>query len=65
VTPPAESVVARRATVRPDLLHVETFPEGDHRLHHGEPPRFVDGYLDRLASFIRAAARGELVGPKP
>jgi uncharacterized protein len=65
VTPPEESVVALRAAVRPDLLHVEVFPEGDHRLHHGEPPRFVDGYLDRLASFIRAVARGGLVGSTP
>ena len=56
VTPPEESVVAFRAAVRPELLQVEVFPEGDHRLHHGDPPRFVDGYLDRIASFVRAAA---------
>ena len=56
VTPPEESVVALRDAVRPDLLEVEVFPEGDHRLQHGDPPRFVDGYLDRLASFVRAAA---------
>jgi hypothetical protein len=56
VTPPEESVVALRAAVRPELLHVEVFPEGDHRLHHGDPPRFVDGYLDRIASFVREAA---------
>jgi uncharacterized protein len=55
VTPPGESVTALRDAVRPELLQVEVFPEGDHRLHHGEPPRFVDGYLDRLASFVRAA----------
>ena len=56
VTPPDESVAAFRAAVRPELLQVEVFPEGDHRLHHGEPPRFVDGYLDRIASFVRAVA---------
>jgi pimeloyl-ACP methyl ester carboxylesterase len=52
LTPPEESVVALRAAVRPELLQVEVFPEGDHRLQHGEPPRFVEGYLDRLASFV-------------
>ena len=56
VTPPEESVAAFRAAVRPDLLQVEVFPEGDHRLMCGEPPRFVDGYLDRIASFVRAVA---------
>ena len=60
VTPPEESAVALRAAVRPELLGIEVFPEGDHRLSHGDPPRFVDGYLDRIASFVReAAARTE------
>ena len=56
VTPPEESIAAFRAALRPDLLQVEVFPEGDHRLSCGEPPRFVDGYLDRIASFVRAVA---------
>jgi pimeloyl-ACP methyl ester carboxylesterase len=56
VTPPEESVAALRAAVRPELLKVEVFPEGNHRLHHGDPPRFVDGYLDRIASFVRSTA---------
>lgn len=56
VTPAEESVAALRAEVRPEILEVEVFPEGDHRLCHGEPPRFVDGYLDRISSFVRAAA---------
>jgi pimeloyl-ACP methyl ester carboxylesterase len=56
ITPPEESVVALRAAVRPDLLQVEVFPQGDHRLHHGDPPRFVDGYLDRIASFVLETA---------
>jgi hypothetical protein len=60
VTPPEESVDALRHAVRPELLHVEVFPEGDHRLSCGEPPRFVGGYLDRIASFIRAASSGTL-----
>ena len=54
VTPPEESVAAFRAAVRPELLEVEVFPEGDHRLLHGDPPRFVDGYLDRIAAFVLA-----------
>jgi uncharacterized protein len=56
ITPPEESVEALRATVLPELLQVEVFPEGDHRLQHGDPPRLVDGYLDRIASFVRTAA---------
>jgi hypothetical protein len=55
ITPAEESVVALRAAVRPELLQVEVFPDGGHRLFHGEPPRFVDGYLDRISSFVRAA----------
>jgi pimeloyl-ACP methyl ester carboxylesterase len=55
VTPVEESVSALRSAVRPELLHVEVFAGGDHRLHHGEPQRLVDGYLDRLASFMRGA----------
>ena len=57
MTPPEESVDALRAAVRPDLLEIEVFPEGDHRLHHGDPPRFVEGYLDRISSFALAACR--------
>jgi pimeloyl-ACP methyl ester carboxylesterase len=57
VTPPEESVVALRAAMRPELLQEEIFPEGDHRLHHGDPPRFVDGYLDRIASFVASCGR--------
>ena len=56
VNPPEESLAAFRVAVREDLLEVEVFPDGDHRLQHGDPPRFVDGYLDRIASFIREAA---------
>jgi uncharacterized protein len=56
VNPPEESAAGLRAAVRADLLQVEIFPEGDHRLQHGDPPRFVDGYLDRIASFVRAVA---------
>ncbi|HEY2309770.1 MAG TPA: alpha/beta hydrolase [Gaiellaceae bacterium] len=57
VTPPGESAEALRAAVRPELLDVEVFPEGDHRLHHGDPPRFVDGYLDRITLFVLEACR--------
>ena len=56
ITPAEESVAVLRTVVRPELREVEVFPAGDHRLKHGDPPRFVDGYLDRLATFIRAAA---------
>ncbi len=56
VTPPEESVDAFRAAVRPELLQVGVFPGGDHRLQDGDPPRFVDGYLDGIAAFVQAAA---------
>ena len=57
ITPPVESIDGFRAAVRPELLQVEVFRDGDHRLKHGEPPRFVGGYLDRIASFVRAVAK--------
>ena len=57
VTPPEESVEALRAAVRPELLHVGVFDGGDHRLQHGDPPRFVDGYLDRVTAFVLEACR--------
>jgi hypothetical protein len=56
VTPPEESVEALRAAVRPELLQVEVFPDGDHRLSHGEPGHFANGYVDRIVSFVRAVA---------
>jgi uncharacterized protein len=56
VTPAEESVVALRDELRPELLQVEVFPEGDHRLYHCDPPRFVDGYLERISSFVGAIA---------
>ena len=34
LTPPEESVAALHAAARPELLQVEVYPEGDHRLHH-------------------------------
>jgi pimeloyl-ACP methyl ester carboxylesterase len=62
VNPPDESAAGLRAAVRPELLQVEVFPEGDHRLHHDDPPRFVDGYLDRIASFVTARGGETKVG---
>jgi uncharacterized protein len=52
VNPPEESAAAFRAAVQPELLQVEVFPDGDHRLQHGDPPGFVDGYFDRIVSFV-------------
>ena len=56
VTPPEESVAALRAAVRPELLQIEVFPAADHRLGRGDPPQFVEGYLDRIAWFVRSTA---------
>jgi pimeloyl-ACP methyl ester carboxylesterase len=52
VNPPEESAAAFRAAVRPELLQIEVFPEGDHRLQQGDPARFVDGCFDRIVSFV-------------
>jgi uncharacterized protein len=57
LTPPEESIAAFRAAVRPELLQVEVFSEGDHRLRYGDSPRFVDGYLDRVAAFVTSCGR--------
>jgi pimeloyl-ACP methyl ester carboxylesterase len=52
IVPVEASVAASREAVRPDLLTVALIPGGDHGCQSGEPPRFVDGYLATLASFI-------------
>jgi uncharacterized protein len=57
VNPPEESAAGFRDAVPPELLQIEIFPEGDHRLYHGDPPRFVDGYLERIASFVTSHGR--------
>jgi pimeloyl-ACP methyl ester carboxylesterase len=53
ITPIAESLAAFHAAVRPDLLTVDVFPGGNHRLQCGDASRFIDGYLEQLTSFIR------------
>ena len=52
ITPVEESVAVFRKAVRPDLLQVEIFPGAGHRLEDGDPPRFVEGYLETLTAFI-------------
>ncbi len=52
ITPVEESVAVFREAVRPDLLDVEVFDGAGHRLEIGDPPAFVDGYFEVLASFI-------------
>ena len=56
ITPVEESVAVFREAVRPDLLQVEVFDRAGHRLEIGDPPAFVDGYFEVLASFIVEAA---------
>jgi uncharacterized protein len=52
IVPVEASVAAYRGAVRSDLLSVEVFPGGDHRLQRGDPPALVAGYLDVIVSFI-------------
>jgi pimeloyl-ACP methyl ester carboxylesterase len=52
IVPVEESIAVFREAVRPDLLQVEVFEGAGHRLEIGDPPAFVDGYFELLASFI-------------
>jgi hypothetical protein len=52
VTPPTASIAPYRASARPELLTVRTFPRGDHRLQAGDPPQLVEGYLRELVAFL-------------
>jgi pimeloyl-ACP methyl ester carboxylesterase len=56
IVPVEASVTVFREAVRPELLTIGVFPDADHRLMVGEPPRLAEGYLDTLAAFVRAAA---------
>jgi pimeloyl-ACP methyl ester carboxylesterase len=53
ITPVDASLTRFRETVRPDLLEVDVFDGADHRLQHGDPPAFVDGYVDAISGFIQ------------
>lgn len=55
LVPVDESVAVYRAAVRRELLALAVFPGADHRMQAGDPPHMVDGYLETLSSFIRAA----------
>jgi uncharacterized protein len=55
IVPVGESVAIFRKAVRSELLQVEIFEGAGHRLEVGDPPTFVDGYFDTLASFIVGA----------
>ena len=57
IVPVEESVAAYRGAVRSNLLSVEVFPGGDHRLHRGDPPVLVEGYLATIVSFVAGACR--------
>jgi uncharacterized protein len=56
IVPVEASISAYRETVRTELLTVEVFAGGDHRVQIGDPPAFADGYLERLADFVLQAA---------
>jgi hypothetical protein len=55
IVPVEESVTVFEEAVRPDLLSVVVFPNADHRLRVGDPPRLAEGYLETLSSFVAAA----------
>jgi uncharacterized protein len=55
IVPVDESVAVYREAVPGDLLTVAVFPDGDHRVQVGDPPRLADGYPEALTSFVTAA----------
>jgi uncharacterized protein len=55
IVPVDESVAVFRGAVASDLLTVAVFPGGDHRVHSGNPPELVDGYLETLSRFVAAS----------
>jgi uncharacterized protein len=57
VVPVDASLVAYRAAVPRELLTVQVFAGGDHRIQCGSPSRLVPGYLAALTSFIERVTR--------
>ena len=55
IVPVEASVAVYEEAVRRELLTIAVLGDGDHRLQTGDPPAFVDGYLDTLSSFIVSA----------
>lgn len=55
LVPVEASVAAYREAVRPELPTVVVFPDADHRVQSGDPPRLADGYLETLTRFVLQA----------
>jgi pimeloyl-ACP methyl ester carboxylesterase len=55
LVPVEESIAVYREAVSPELLDVEVFPGGSHRVLVGEPPRLAEGYLETLSAFVARA----------
>jgi pimeloyl-ACP methyl ester carboxylesterase len=55
IVPVEDSVAVYREAVRPGLLTVAVFDDGNHRIQTGDPPLLADGYLETLTSFIAGA----------
>jgi pimeloyl-ACP methyl ester carboxylesterase len=55
IVPVEESIAIYREAVSPELLSVEVFPGGSHRILVGEPPRHAEGYFETLSAFVAGA----------
>jgi pimeloyl-ACP methyl ester carboxylesterase len=55
IVPVEASVAAFRAAVAAERLTIAALPGGNHRVQHGDPPRFVDGYFETLPAFVEGA----------
>jgi uncharacterized protein len=55
LVPVASSVTVYDEAVQPELLSVVVFPGADHRMQTGDPSLLVEGYLERLTSFVLQA----------
>lgn len=52
LVPVDESIAVYKARVPPTRLVVEVFPDADHRIQVGNPPRLAPGYTETVLAFI-------------
>ncbi|HET9261266.1 MAG TPA: hypothetical protein VFP42_14185, partial [Acidimicrobiia bacterium] len=52
LVPVEESISVYRTRVPPTRLVVKVFPDADHRVQVGDPPKLAPGYTDTVLRFI-------------
>jgi pimeloyl-ACP methyl ester carboxylesterase len=58
LVPVEESISVYRVRVPPTRLVVEVFPDADHRVQVGDPPRLAPGYTEAVLGFIDSHLEG-------